>query len=513
MVRFADISIQDKVTSIILLTSCVAILIASGVFITGDTLNSRRELVRELSMVAEISGRNSTAAVLFDDPAAAEETLSALSAMPDITGAAIVLDGDRVFAVYAPERPPGDVAGSPLETRIRDEVRQLRASEDGRHDDAMFFGDHVSVLEEIALDGQPIGHVFVTADLDYIFQRLEVQLSILAVAALIAFLIAMLLSSRLQTVISRPILHLADAMRSVGRDKRYSLRVAPHGHDELGELIEGFNDMLSQIEAYEESVAARLRAEAANRAKSEFLANMSHELRTPLNAIIGFADAMKSEVFGELGSERYRSYVDDIHYSGRHLLDIINDILDLSKAESGTISLDERDFPLPKAVRTATRMLREKAVRQGVTVTSELTGGGPWLHGDERLITQVVINLLSNAVKFTDTGGRVTISPCDDDRGRSGLRIADTGIGIAEDDLQVVRVPFAQVANPFSRKHDGTGLGLPLADRIMTLHGGALEIESRLGDGTAVTVWFPPERVLGANGGRVVRLAGSGGSD
>lgn len=494
--RFADIPIQDKVTSIILLTSSVAILIASGVFITGDTINSRSELVRELSTVAEISGRNSAAAVLFDDRAAAEETLSALGTMPHLIAASIVLEDGEIFATYAPPQIVESLTADGLATQIVDDFRQLRLENEPSMASASFIARHVSVLEEIVLDGESIGYVYLCADLSYVIQRMEIQLSMVAIAALISFLIAILLSARLQKVISRPILHLADAMNSVGRDKQYSVRATKHGNDELGVLIDGFNNMLSQIEAYEDSVAARLRAEAANRAKSEFLANMSHELRTPLNAIIGFADAMKTQVFGPLGSSRYQSYIDDIHYSGNHLLNIINDILDLSKAEAGKIFLEESKFLLPNVVDSAIRMLSERAIRQGAKVSSDLPAWGPCLRGDERLISQVVINLLSNAVKFTEKGGRVTLSLCDGADGRCGLRIEDTGIGIAENDLPAIRQPFMQVANAFSRKHDGTGLGLPLADQIMQLHGGTLDIQSTLGAGTTVTVWFPAERML-----------------
>ncbi len=496
MARFADIPIQDKVTSIILLTSCVAILIASGVFITGDTIYSRRELVRELSTVAEITGRNSAAAVLFDDQPAAEETLAALSTMPNVIVAAIMRNDGRAFATYAMATASETMAQGDLEAQISNDIRQLRQSTDSPFDNARFFSRHVAVMQEIVLDDERIGHVYLRADLSYVFERMKIQLSILAVAALISFSIAIVLSARLQKVISQPILKLAEAMKSVGRDKRYSLRVLKHSDDEFGVLIEGFNDMLSQIESYEDSVAARIRAEAANRAKSEFLANMSHELRTPLNAIIGFADAMKGEVFGPLGSNRYQSYVDDILYSGNHLLNIINDILDLSKAEAGKITIRESEFLLPATVNRALRMLREKAVGQGVTMCSDLPSWEPWLRGDERLISQVVINLLSNAVKFTEAGGRVTVSLCGDPNGRCGLRVSDTGIGIDKHDLPSIRKPFVQVANAFVRKHDGTGLGLPLTDQIMQLHRGTLEIESEPGIGTSVTAWFPNDRVV-----------------
>ena len=512
MARFADIPIQDKVTSIILLTSCVAILIASGVFITGDTIHSRSELVRELSTVADITGRNSAAAVLFDDHAAAQETLSALGSMPNIMVAAIVRDDGAVFASFAPQAIVDTLPLDSLLAQSAEDIRHLRTSTDSSYENAHFFSRHVAVLKDIVLDGDRVGQIYLRADLSYIFERMKIQLSILAVAALISFTIAIVLSARLQKVISLPILTLAEAMKSVGRDKRYSLRVLKHSNDELGVLIEGFNDMLSQIESYEDSVAARIRAEAANRAKSEFLANMSHELRTPLNAIIGFADAMKSKVFGPLGSDRYQSYVDDIHYSGNHLLNIINDILDLSKAEAGKITLRESNFLLPGTVNQAMRMLREEAVANGVSMSSDIPSWEPWLFGDERLVSQVVINLLSNAIKFTEAGGRITVSLCGDPNGRCGLRVSDSGIGIDKEDLLDIRKPFVQVANAFVRKHEGTGLGLPLADQIMQLHCGVLDIESEIDVGTTVTAWFPRNRVAKRSEAPEKRAA-AGGAD
>ena len=231
MVRFADIPIQDKVTSIILLTSCVAILIASGVFIAGDRIHSRSELVRQLSTVAEITGGNSTAAVLFDDRTAAEETLAVLGTMPNFLAASIVLEDGEIFATYALDEIVDELSADGLTAEIQEEVRQLRASTESSYDHAKFLAGHVSVLQEIVLDGEQIGHVYLRADLSYIFQRMEIQLSMVAVAALISFLIAIILSARLQRVISRPILHLAEAMNSVARNKRYSLRVSKHGTD------------------------------------------------------------------------------------------------------------------------------------------------------------------------------------------------------------------------------------------------------------------------------------------
>jgi len=241
------------------------------------------------------------------------------------------------------------------------------------------------------------------------------------------------------------------------------------------------------------------KAETASRAKTEFLATMSHELRTPLNAIIGFSEVLKRELLGPLGQERYREYAKDINESGAHLLNLISDILEYSKSECGKLRLVEGDVDLTQMLSTVLRQQGPRAEAAGVTVTREGQEQPIRIHGDERKLRQVLMNLLSNAVKFTPMGGEVRLSLNRDDEGNVLIRIADTGIGIAPEDMPKVFSAFGQVDNAWTRRHEGTGLGIPLAKAMIELHGGELQIASKVGSGTSVTVKLPRERVLRGN--------------
>jgi signal transduction histidine kinase len=256
-------------------------------------------------------------------------------------------------------------------------------------------------------------------------------------------------------------------------------------------------DLLRDREAaYEALRLAKEEAEAANQAKSGFLATMSHELRTPLNAIIGFSEMMLREVLGSLGNEQYRAYVGDIHASGAHLLQIINDILDLSKAESGKIDLAEDVFDLRDIMRAVSQLTVARVEKGELTQEIDLADNLPPIRGDERKTKQVLLNLITNSIKFTPAGGRITVTGRFDSEDGVAVTVSDTGIGIPEGDLERVLKPFEQVDSSLSRQHQGTGLGLPLVKAIMEMHGGSLRLKSKFGSGTAVTVVFPPDRAL-----------------
>ncbi|MDP6404804.1 MAG: PAS domain S-box protein [Alphaproteobacteria bacterium] len=241
---------------------------------------------------------------------------------------------------------------------------------------------------------------------------------------------------------------------------------------------------------------AKEQAELANRAKSEFLANMSHELRTPLNAIMGFAQMMKQQTFGPVGDLRYEEYTAGIFESGEHLLSIISDILDLSRIEAGRAEIDEQSLNVIDEVEACMRFVRVRSDEANLDLKIEIPEGFPQLRADQRMIRQMLTNLLSNAVKFTPAGGRIAVRAIATNDERMNLIVADTGIGIAQEDISKALSSFVQIESTMNRRYEGTGLGLPLVKSLVELHDGELEIESEVGVGTSVSLSFPNERVV-----------------
>jgi PAS domain S-box-containing protein len=279
---------------------------------------------------------------------------------------------------------------------------------------------------------------------------------------------------------------------------------------QLAYFIGIMTDITYRKEVERDLVAAKTTAELANRTKTEFLANMSHELRTPLNAVIGFSEVMRGEIFGPIGHPQYREYAGDILNSGQHLLEVINDILDMSKIESGKMELREEVIDLGESVDSCLKLISQRAQDMGHALLVDIPDEALKLLADSNMVKRILLNLLSNAIKFTPPGGRIELRVTRQPGGDLAIAVADTGIGIAPEDMKKIWQPFAQVENPMQRKYQGTGLGLPLVRSMAELHQANVELTSSLGKGTTVVVRFPRMRVVHADPAHPTKTSGSG---
>jgi signal transduction histidine kinase len=317
-----------------------------------------------------------------------------------------------------------------------------------------------------------------------------IRTGLLLVAGLALALVASVLLARRMVTPIRALQAGAARLGTGDLDQRVDVKTG----DELEALAAEFNSMAARLrESYadlERKVEERTeQLAAANQHKSEFLANMSHELRTPLNAIIGFSDVLLTRMFGELDAKQ-EEYLNDILSSGKHLLDLINDILDLSKVEAGRMELEVSEFSLTEAVRNSVTMVRERAANHGIALLYEVEPAADELQADERKVKQVLFNLLSNAVKFTPDGGKVTVRAWRED-GQVSVSVADTGIGISPENMDLIFEEFRQASDVDGRSHEGTGLGLTLTKKLVELHGGCVSVESERGKGSAFTFTLP----------------------
>jgi signal transduction histidine kinase len=532
-----DLSIKSKLTAITVIVSTIAISLASMSFVVDEFLAYKNKMVRDLSSLSEAIGINCTAALIFQDQKSAQETLSALKATPSIISASVYTKEGLLFAKFVGKRKNGASSLLPVQEDIYPFWKYSGESSSQMEEGHYFQWDQLKMGKRIVLSRETIGFIYINSDLTEFYSRMGWLASLVAIIIIGTSFIAYLLAAKFQRIITEPILHLSQKIKIVSLGKNYSIRAQVESKDEVGVLIKGFNDMLAQIQERDESLKkyresleeevvqrttelsqanqqlehmveelkkAKEAAEGASRAKSEFLANMSHELRTPLNHIIGFTELVVDKQFGAL-NEAQEEYLNDVLHSSRHLLSLINDILDLSKVEAGKLELELADVNLRMLLEKSLTMVKEKALKHRIRLSVDIDGILDTIQADERKLKQIMYNLLSNAVKFTPDGGSVILSarylsstdgqwftregqpvglPLNgDDQLMSGeglinISVQDTGIGIKREDLERIFNPFEQVESSASRRYQGTGLGLTLTKRLVELHGGKIWAES-----------------------------------
>jgi signal transduction histidine kinase/ActR/RegA family two-component response regulator len=501
-----NLSIERKLTLVAMLTSGIAVVLSSASFFIYDLVTFKTLMSQDLMREAEIVAYNSAAAMAFDDEPSANVQLSALTAKSELVAAVLYGNDGRIFAAYYRSGVPTPNLPSPVVGK-----------------NIEFNGQYMAVFSDVELRGERLGTLFLQSDMQRWNMRARQYASILGAFMLVSGLVAWLVSSRLQSLVSGPILELEKTMREVSMAKNYAVRAVKSSGDETGRLIDGFNTMLAEIQhrdkalqranndlkmrtqeledeivhrkhMQDELLKAKDAAEEASRAKSAFLANMSHELRTPLNAIIGYSEIVEEEM-SDAGSEDNVRDLRRIQVAGKHLLSLINDVLDLSKIEAGKMTLHLETFAVAPMIEEMITTLRPAADRNDNQLVLRMGDALGSMHGDVTKVRQILFNLLSNACKFTEHGTVALEVARRKLNGEDRLLfwVSDTGIGMTEQQQKNLFQYFTQADSSTARKYGGTGLGLAISQRFTHMMRGEIHVESTSGAGSLFTLDLPAD--------------------
>ncbi len=476
MKNILDVSFKVKLVGFAIFVALFSLGSTFTFVVIRDAQAFQKDLEERTTLMARVVGDYSASDIVFSDQKASQESLSLLRSVPDVVYAAVYDSKGALFSSY-------EKSGSAVPLRPQLEIG------------AEIKNGVLHVVEPIPIPGELNGWICLGVSTEALDSRVRTHLRMTLAVVLTILAIAILMALGLQRIISRPMLELVAATRQISRSPDYSVRVKKSGGGEIGLLCDTFNEMLQEIERREE---ARARADRRTQEKSLFLAHMSHELRTPLNSIIGFSDVLQDAIADRL-TPRERKFLANINTSGRHLLRVINNILDLSKIEAGKMELELSVFPLKETIEDVVAAMKGITDPRGVLVDVDVPDGLPVMRADDVRIKQILYNLLSNAVKFSPAESRVLIRARHAE-GVFEIRVKDEGIGMSEDDQKIIFQEFHQLDASESRQFEGTGLGLALVKRFVELHGGQIRVESWPGKGSTFTFTIPDRPAKGAKG-------------
>jgi len=487
----------------------------TAAFVGEAWLSARDDLKRELSIYRRIMEEALAAPLWSVDLEGARAIAVGMLEIPEIAGVRIVdHTGTREFVAVGEETRSSGWLGGPITVEF-------------------------PIFYRHAVGRDLVGRVTIAASALTVAERLQWRITLIVISAILKTAILWMIFEHLgRSILARPLTRLTRAVRAAGSGRLETVEfdaatASAAAGTEIEALRDAYNDMVASLRRSRDEVSALNRelenrvadrtkaledravelsaavaradqarrqvaaaldgAKRAGRAKSEFLALVSHELRTPLNSILGFSELLRSQVGSGRNPERLAEYADAIHSSGSHLLSLINDILDLSKIEAGQMQIHPEWLDPAAAARTVVELMREQAMRRGLTLECRVDPSIGPLKADPRRFRQMLMNLLSNAVKFTEPSGTVAVEARVTAEGWLAVSVVDTGVGMRRQDIARALEPFGQIDHPATRSQQGTGLGLPLVARMAHLHNGRLTVDSTPGAGTTVTVWFPPD--------------------